>query len=67
MKTLGKNNPLLQSKTYCSIPKTFYNDKKNSINSTSLVDNNFIEVFHEYREDYVIFQIASWWDDCIKC
>ena len=29
------NNPLLQAKTYWSILKTFYNDKKNSHNSTS--------------------------------
>ena len=34
---LGKklNNLLLQAKTYWSILKTFYNDKKNSTNSTS--------------------------------
>ena len=29
------NNPLLQAKTFWSILKTFYNDKKNSHNSTS--------------------------------
>ena len=29
------NNPFLQAKTYWSILKTFYNDKKNSHNSTS--------------------------------
>ena len=29
------NNPLLQTKTYWSILKTFYNEKKNSTNSTS--------------------------------
>ena len=29
------NNPLLQAKTYWSILKTFYNNKKNSLNSTS--------------------------------
>ena len=30
------SNPLLQAKTYWSILKTFYNDKKNPLNSTSL-------------------------------
>ena len=30
------SNPLLQTKTYWSILKTFYNDKKNPLNSTSL-------------------------------
>ena len=30
------NNPLLQAKTYRSILKTFYNDKRNPLNSTSL-------------------------------
>ena len=37
-KNLSKklNNPLLQAKTYWSILKTFYDDKKNSLNSTSL-------------------------------
>ena len=29
------NNPLLETKTYWSILKTFYNYKKNSANSTS--------------------------------
>ena len=29
------NNPLLQAKTYWSILKTFYNDRKNSSNSAS--------------------------------
>ena len=29
------DNPLLQPKTYWSILKTFYNDKKNPANSTS--------------------------------
>ena len=29
------NNPLLQAKTYWSILKTFYSDKKNSSNSAS--------------------------------
>ena len=29
------NNPLLQAKTYWSILKTFYNDKKHSSNSAS--------------------------------
>ena len=37
-KNLAKklNKPLLQAKTYWSILKTFYDDKKNSLNSTSL-------------------------------
>ena len=30
------SNPLLQTKTYWSILKTFNNDKKNPLNSTSL-------------------------------
>ena len=35
---LGKklNNPILQAKAYWSVLKTFYNDKKNFTNSTSL-------------------------------
>ena len=36
------NNPLLQAKTYCSILKTFYNEKKIPIIPTLLIDNNFV-------------------------
>ena len=40
MRTLKKkmNNPLLQVKTYWSILKTFYNDKKNSLIPPLLID-----------------------------
>ena len=43
-KNLAKklNNPLLQAKTYWSILKTFYNDKKNSYNSPLLIDDKFV-------------------------
>ena len=36
------NNPLLQAKTYCSILKTFYNEKKIPIIPPLLIDNNFV-------------------------
>ena len=36
------NNPLLQAKTYWSILKSFYNEKKIPIISPLLVDNNFV-------------------------
>ena len=36
------NNPLLQAKTYWSILKTFYNEKKIPLIPTLLVDNNFV-------------------------
>ena len=36
------NNPLLQAKTYCSILKTFYNEKKIPIFPPLLIDNNFV-------------------------
>ena len=36
------NNPLLQAKTYWSILKTFYNEKKIPIIPPLLVDNNFV-------------------------
>ena len=41
---LGKklNSPLLQAKTYWSILKTFYNDKKNPLIPPVMVDSNFI-------------------------
>ena len=44
MKTLPKklNNPLLQAKTYWSILKSFYNEKKIPIVPPLLVDNNFV-------------------------
>ena len=36
------NDPLLQTKTYWSILKTFYNDKKISLISPLLIDNKFV-------------------------
>ena len=36
------NNPLLQTKTYWSIPKTFYNDKKFPLIPPLLVDDKFV-------------------------
>ena len=36
------NNPLLQVKTYWSILKTFYNEKKIPLIPPLLVDNNFV-------------------------
>ena len=36
------NNPLLQAKTYWSILKTFYNEKKIQLIPPLLVDNNFV-------------------------
>ena len=36
------NNPLLQAKTYCSILKIFYNEKKIPIISPLLIDDNFV-------------------------
>ena len=36
------NNPLLQAKTYWSILKSFYNEKKISILPLLLVDNKFV-------------------------
>ena len=36
------NNPLLQAKTYWSILKTFYNDKKIPIIPPLLIDNKFV-------------------------
>ena len=36
------NNPLLQTKTYWSIPKTFYNDKKIPLIPPLLVDDKFV-------------------------
>ena len=44
MKTLQKkiNNLLLQAKTYWSILKSFYNEKKIPIIPPLLVDNNFV-------------------------
>ena len=36
------NNPLLQAKTYWSILKTFYNDKKIPIISSLLIDDKFV-------------------------
>ena len=36
------NNPLLQAKTYWSINKTFYNDKKFSIIPPFLIGNKFV-------------------------
>ena len=41
---LGKklNNPLLQVKTYWSILKTFYNDKKIPLIPPVLIDNKFV-------------------------
>ena len=43
-KNLAKklNNPLLQAKTYWSILKTFYNDKKIPVIPPLLIDNNFV-------------------------
>ena len=43
-KNLAKrlNNPLLQAKTYWSILKTFYNDKKISIIPPLLIDDKFV-------------------------
>ena len=35
------NNPLLQAKTYWSILKTFYNDKKILLISPLLIDDKF--------------------------
>ena len=35
------NNPLLQTKTYWSILKTFYNDKKILLISPHLIDDKF--------------------------
>ena len=44
MKTLRKklNNSLLQAKTYWSILKTFYNDKKIPLIPSLLVDNKHV-------------------------
>ena len=36
------NNPLLQAKTYWSILKTFYNDKKIPIIPPLLIDDKFV-------------------------
>ena len=36
------NNPLLQAKTYWSIPKTFYNEKKIPIIRPLLINDNFV-------------------------
>ena len=36
------NNPLLQAKTYWSILKTFYNDKKISVIPPLLIDDKFV-------------------------
>ena len=36
------NNPLLQAKTYWSILKTFYNDKKISLIPPPLIDDKFV-------------------------
>ena len=36
------NNPLFQVKTYWSIPKTFYNDKKIPIIPSLLIDDKFV-------------------------
>ena len=46
---LGKklNNPLLQAKTYWSILKTFYNDKKNPLIPPLLVDDKFVTDIQE--------------------
>ena len=36
------NNPLLQAKTYWSVLKTFYNDKKIPIIPSLLIDDKFV-------------------------
>ena len=41
------NNPLLQAKTYWSILKTFYNDKKIPLIPPLLVDDKFVTDIHE--------------------
>ena len=52
------NNPLLQAKTYCSILKTFYNDKKIPLIPPLLIDDKFVtdiqakaNVFNKFFSD----------------
>ena len=52
------NNPLLQAKTYWSILKTFYNDKKIPLIPPLLIDDNFVtdiqakaNIFNKYFAD----------------
>ena len=52
------NNPLLQAKTYWSILKTFYNDKKIPIIPPLLIDNKFVtdikskaDIFNKFFAD----------------
>ena len=61
-KNLAKklNNPLLQTKTYWSILKTFYNDKKISQVPPLLVDDKFVtdmktkaDIFSNFKQSNV--------------
>ena len=53
------NNPLLQAKTYWSILKTFYNDKKIPVIPSRLVDDKHVtdikikaNIFNEYFAEH---------------
>ena len=51
------NNPLLQAKTYWSILKTFYSDKKIPIIPPLLIDDKFVtdNIFNSVKTLYFTF------------